>query len=113
MSAPKAIPGLITPYSTSEFQAMVESVRRHHNGGYDQYCAVAAELRSGLKKVHGAPGLFGLDVALAARRVTKHLAVAAACELEAAKAVVRSYQMYQQLFLGRGKPGGRTFDASK
>lgn len=109
----KGIPGLLTPYSTSEFQAMVEAARTHHNYVHDQYVSVAAELRSGLKKATGSPGLLGLDVAIAARRVTRHLAKAGAIELEAARAAVRSYEMFTELFIGG--PGRRQqgFDVNK
>lgn len=97
----KGIEGLITPYSTSEFHAMVEQVRAHHNAAHDQYSTVAVELRRGLGKAQGVPGLFGMDVKIAARRVTRHLAHAAGLEMATAKALIRSYEMYNELFLGR------------
>lgn len=107
-------PQLITPYTTTEFAAMVEQARAHHHSMYDQYHIIAVELRRGLGKVQGARGLLGLDVKIAARRVTRHLAHAASLELETAKAVLRSFHVYQEHFLGKpGNPPASTFQIDK
>lgn len=107
-------PTLVTPYTTSEFQAMIEAARAHHHSMYDQYHVIAVELRRGLGKVEGAKGLFGIDVKIAARRVTRHLAHAASLELETAKAVLRSYHVYQELYLNRPQnPPASSFQIDK
>jgi hypothetical protein len=107
------IQGLVTPYSTSEFQAMVEAVRAHHNAAHDQYSTVAAELRLGLHKVQGARGLFGVDVRIAARRVTKPLVRCAGLETEVAKSLIRSLELYNELFLNKSPAHSRGFDINK
>lgn len=110
----KGIDGLVTPYNTSEFHAMVETVRGHHHAEYDQMLTIAAELRRMLGKVSGAPALVGVDSKIAARRVTRHLARAAGMNLRVAQATIRSYQMYTELFTGRATTGHqKTFDPNK
>lgn len=107
-------PTLATPYNTSDFQAMAEQARAHHHGMYDQYHVMAVELRRGLSRVQGARGLFGVDVRIAARRVTRHLAHAAQLELETGRAVVRSFHVYQELFLNRPQnPPASSFQIDK
>src|SRR5688572_12037675 len=108
----KGIEGLITPYSTSEFHAMVEAARAHHNAAHDQYSTVAADLRKGLSKAQGVRGLMGLDVRIAARRVTRHLVHCAGLEQATARALVRSYEMYNELFLGKASARNRGFDVN-
>lgn len=112
--AAKGLEGLVTPYTTSEFHKLVELLRSHHHAEYDQMVVVAAELRRMLGKVQGAPGLVGIDSKIAARRVTRHLSHAAGANLVVAKATVRAYDLYVELFTGkRAGPHGKTFDVNK
>lgn len=104
----KGLPELITPYSTTEFHAMVEAARAHHHAMHDQLVIMSAELYRGLSKVQGARGLFGVDVKIAARRVSKHLAHAAGMEMATAKAIVRSYTQYTELFLNKSNAAPAT-----
>lgn len=113
MAASKGIPGLVTPYTTSEFSAMVEEARAHHYAVSDQYGIVASELRRQLGKVKGAQ-IMNLDSKVAARRVSRQLIRAANYEAYAARATIRSFQLYQQLFLGKGSSArARGFDINK
>lgn len=110
----KGIPALVTPYNTSEFHAMVEGVRAHHWASHDQYVVVASELYRSLAKAQGTRGLLGMDVRLAARRVTRHLAHAAGYEIAAAKAAVRSYTLFTELFLNKSSAAPqRGFDLER
>lgn len=110
----KGIPALVTPYNTSEFHAMVEAVRAHHWASHDQYVVVASELYRSLAKAQGTRGLLGMDVRIAARRVTRHLAHAAGYEIAAAKAAVRSYTLFTELFLNKSSAAPqRGFDLDK
>lgn len=110
----KGIPGLVTPYSTSEFHAMVEAARAHHWAVQDQLTIVAAELYRGLTtNMQGRRGLVGVDVRMAARQVTRHLSKAANYEVAAAQAIVFSYNKFTQLFLGKPVGQQRGFDLDK
>ncbi len=90
---------LVTPYTTSEFQAMVEAARAHHFAMHDQLVVVSSELYRGLCKAQGVRGLMGLDVRIAARKVTRNVTHAAGLNVEAAKAMVRAYTQFTQLFV--------------
>lgn len=113
MSASKGITGLVTPYTTSEFHAIVELIRLHHHAEHDQLVVIAAELRRMLGKVSGATLAFGVDSKIAARRVTRHLSHAAGLNLAVAKAAIRSYDVYTELFTGkRAGPRGKAFNVN-
>jgi hypothetical protein len=110
----KGLDFLVTPYSTTEFQAMAEAARQHHHAAYDQYHVMAVELRRGLSRVQGAKGLLGIDVRIAARRVSRHITHAASLQLESGRAVIRSFHVYQEHFLGKpGNPPASTFQIDK
>lgn len=112
--SPSTIDALVTPYTTSEFHAMVEAARALHHGLHDRFVVMAAELTVGLSKVEGRRGMMGLDSKVAAQRVTRHLKHAAGYDLQAARAVVRSYQMFNELFLGKAPAArGQSFDLDK
>lgn len=114
MAATSGIDGLVTPYTTSEFHAITELIRKHHHAVHDQKVVVAAELRRMLGKVQGATLAFGVDSKIAARRVTRHIAHSGALDLAAAKATVRAFDLYVELFTGRrAGPHGKTFNVNK
>lgn len=107
------IDGLVTPYNTSEFAAMVEACRSHHYATLDQYVTVATELRRMLARVPGDRAM-DLDSRVAARRVARQLSRAGNYEQYAARATIRSYHLYQQLFTAKGSASrGRGFDVDK
>jgi hypothetical protein len=103
---------IITPYSTSEMNAVCEATRHHLHDLHDRLFVISAELYVGLSKLDGRTGLFGVDTKLAARRVTKNLVHAGALELEAAKAISRTWTVYQQLFVAGGNKS-RGFQVNK
>jgi hypothetical protein len=103
---------LVTPHNTSEFHAMAEAARRLFHTQHDQLVTISAELRRDLAAIGGSPMLLGLDGKLAARKVARHLAVAAGYQLASAQAVIRSWTEYQRLYLGRPE-NKRGFDINK
>lgn len=108
------LPALVTPYSTSEFRKMAEAYRANKAAVHDQLVVVSADLYRGLSRLNGSTFLFGVDVRIAAKRVTRHLNHAAGLELAAAQAAMRSYDLYIELFTGK-KPAShaRQFDINK
>lgn len=108
----KGLAALVTPHSKSEFQAMAEAARAHHHAMHDQLHTIAAELRRDLGRLQGTGGLLGLDVKIAAYRVTRHLVRAGQMEFEVAKAIVRSYYQFEELFLNKS-PAAQPFDLDK
>jgi hypothetical protein len=104
---------IITPYSTSEMNAMCEAARHHFHDLHDRLFVVGAELYVGLSKLDGRTGMFGLDTKLAARRVVKNFVHAGALNLEAAKAVRRAYTTYQQLYVVGAGEKRRGFQVDK
>jgi hypothetical protein len=103
---------IVTPHNTSEFHAMAEAARRLFHTQHDQLVTVSAELRRDLAAIGGSPMLLGLDGKLAARKVARHLAIAAGYQLVSAQAVIRSWSEYQRLYLGRPE-NRRGFDINK
>jgi hypothetical protein len=113
-STNKGLPALITPYSTSEFHAMIEAARAHHWGNADRLQTMAAELYRALVDHFGAGRMMGADVKIAARRVTRHLAKAANYNVSTAQAIAFSYHQYTHLFLNsRPNAPRRGFDPDK
>jgi hypothetical protein len=110
----EGLPDLVTPYNTSEFHEVADACRRYHHATMDRYITVAAELRRMLGKVKGTAVLLGVDSKIAAGRVTRHLVRAGTFEQAAARAVVRSYQTYLELFTGKSAAArAREFDPDK
>lgn len=109
----KGLPALVTPYSTSEFHALVEAARAHHWAMQDQLLTIAAELHRALSRMQGGRGLAGLDVKIAARRVTRHLAKAGALNVGVAQEIAFSYNQFTRLFLNKTSTPSRTFDLDK
>lgn len=107
------ISGLVTPYNTSEFREAVETARKFHHAANDQYATIAAELRRLLARIPG-HRIGDIDSKIAARRVARHVAKAAASEVQAAQAFVRSYHLYLDLFTNKAKTShSKSFDPDK
>lgn len=114
MAPSTGIPGLITPYSTSEFREMVEKVREHHWGTAGQMREIVGELRHELiQHLRNQTDVGRANARIIARRVTRPLVVASRLDLDVAQHALRSYNVYLDLVVNRGKPSrthGRRFD---
>ena len=113
--ASTGIPGLVTPYSTSEFQAMVEQVREHHWATAGQMHEIAAELRHELRK-HLRDNGNRAEALMVARAVTRPLIVATRFDYDVARLTLRSYNIYLDRVVNRGKAPrahGRAFNPDK
>ncbi|WP_213455294.1 hypothetical protein [Rhizomonospora bruguierae] len=109
----QGITGLVTPYNTSEFAAMVEAARSHHYAVMDQYVTIAADLRRLLARIPG-DRLGNVDSKMAARRVARQISRAGTYEAYAARAGIRAFHLYQQLFTNKGQQArAKTFDPNK
>lgn len=94
--------------SGTEFHALVETMRAHHHTMYDQWLSLAHELERDLRKADGGnPLLLGLDKRIAAARVVRPLRRAAGQNLEIARSIVASYNLFRQLFMGQQSAGRR------
>jgi|ERR1051326_5774583 hypothetical protein len=95
-------PNLVTPYNTSEFYAMAEALRGHHNNMHDALRTIAVALNQSLPRASGSrmPAV-RVDLKLNAHRVTRHLVHAAALNAAAARSYTRAYVTFEQLFCGR------------
>lgn len=114
MTAARDIPDDIkTPYCKSEFEATVEAIRAHHQALGDKLAIISAELRRELRHVKGNPWLLGMDIRLAARKVAKPFAWAAAEEDAIARSAVAALRLFQELFLHQGENKGKGFDITK
>lgn len=116
MAAGDGLPDLVTPYNTSEFEALVHAVRSHFNAMAGQAQVVGADLRRLLPQARGAAGrqgLFGLDLQVAAWQVAKQFAQLAASSTAGAAAAGRALEIYHGSFTAGTGPRGSTFDASK
>jgi hypothetical protein len=86
-----------TPTNTAELQKMCDEARRHYHAQADAIGVLATDLRSRLSKVaNGSPVLFGLDSKMVARRVTKHLMLAADLNAQSARAFMACWGAYQE-----------------
>lgn len=116
MAPSTGIPGLITPYSTSEFRDFVEKVRQHHWATAGQMREIAGELRYELiKHLRDQADVGRANARIIARRVTRPLIVASRLDYDVARNALRSYNVYLDLVVDRGKPRthGRGFDPNK
>jgi hypothetical protein len=112
---PDGHPMLVTPENTSEFYAMQQALRQHHDGMHDALRIIAVALNQSLPKATSTRFDFGrVDLRLNARRVTRHLVHAASLNLAAGKAYRKSYVTFEQLFTQKGAHAGRpSFDVDK
>lgn len=108
-------PQLITPWNSSEFHAMAQALRSHHNSMNDQARQVAAELRKDLPKATGAKfQAVRLDLKANAIRVTWHIAHAAALNQAAARSYTKAYMTFLDLFANQNAGNhGKTFNVDK
>lgn len=117
MAAGDGIPEFVTPYNTSEFEAMVAAVKAHFNALKGQAEVVGADLGRLLpnaRNVGGNPWMVGLDLKMAARQIRRQFNQAAAAQVSASAAIDKAMQFYHGNFTSAGTGAhGRTFDAGK
>lgn len=111
--------GIVTPYNTTQWNAIVADVRSHFNGSSGSLHTVAAILRKELphaKNVEGRRRMAGLDLHIAAIQIARHWNQAAASQTAAAVAMTKADEIYAGVFAIGGARGlhreGR-FDAGK
>lgn len=93
-----------TPTSTAELHKMCDEARRHYHAQADAVGVVAADLQGRLAKV--APGnamLLGMDSRMVARRITKHLKLAADLNAQSARSFMACWSTYQEYILNTRK----------
>lgn len=95
-------PQLVVPTSTSEYHAMVNSLRAHHRAMHGQASDVAAALKTILPDVirqrGGArTGLMGADAKLKTNRIIRPIMEIAALNDTIARLYVLSYNRYVDL----------------
>lgn len=117
MAAGDGLPELVTPYNTSEFEAMIAAVQAHCHALVGQAEVVGADLRRLLPRatnVNSRAGLFGLDLHLAARQISRQFAQMAGGFNSAGAAAGRAMAIYHGTFVQPGgSHGGGQFDAGK
>lgn len=107
-------PALIVPASTSEFHALVDGLRAHHNTLHGGMADIAASLRKPLADViEGRKVLLGMDARLAAYRIVRPLMDAAALNSEISRLVVVSYTRYTELVVNAPKATRAKFDVNR
>lgn len=93
-----------TPTNTDELHKMCDEARRHYHAQSDAVGVMAADLRARLAKV--APGnamLLGMDSRMVARRIAKHLTLAADLNAQSARAFMACWSSYQEYILNTRK----------
>jgi hypothetical protein len=116
MAAGDGLPEFVTPYNTSEFEALVAAINAHCRGLTSQAEVVSADLRRLLpkaKNVGGRAYLGGLDLHLAARQVARQFSQMAGAFNSAAAAGSKALQYYHGTFVqpAGSHSSGRSFDA--
>jgi hypothetical protein len=91
-------PDIKTPYNKSEFLAMTQRLRIHHDAMHDEIHTVAVELRKLLRDARGKSVPEKIDRAMSAIRVTRHLIHVAALNKAAGRAYEKSYRTFIELF---------------
>jgi hypothetical protein len=107
--------GIITPYKTKAFEAMVADVMGEFNGNAVLLEVVGVDLRRELphaKNVNGTRGLMGADLHLAAWQIARQFAQAAASQTASAAAVSRALSIYHGTFHARNRSARGRFDAA-
>lgn len=111
------MPGLVTPYSTSEFRDLVEKVRAHHWDTASDMHEVAAELRYELRQHMRNEGVGRADALIVARAVTRPLLRSVSLEHAIAQNWRHAYAVYVDRVVNHGKATrparGRAFDPKK
>lgn len=116
MAAGDGIPEFVTPYNTSEFEAMVQTIVTHFNAVRGQAEVVAVDLRRLLpraKNVQGRHGWAGLDLKLAAFQVARQFTQVAAAQNASAAAANRGLSLFHGNFTNPSGNHGRGFDAGR
>jgi hypothetical protein len=116
MAAGDGLTGLVTPRNTSEFEAMTAAAQAHFNGVRGQLEVIAYDLRRLLphaKNVGGSRALFGLDLKMAARQVSRQLIQAAAAQNASSAAMAKALTVFHGNFTGNPRSGGSGFDAGR
>lgn len=110
-AAKPTAPALIVPSSTSEFHALVDGLRAHHNTLHGGMADIAASLRKPLADViEGRKALLGMDARVTAYRIVRPLMDAAALNSEISRLVVVSYTRYVQYVVNTQKAQKARFD---
>lgn len=111
-----AYPGIITPYNTKEFEAMIADIRSHFNANATALQVVGVSLRRELPRARNLSGrshMMGADLRLAAWQIARQFAQASASQTATAAAVTRALTIYHGNFHSNGRhAGGRRFDAA-
>lgn len=114
MPAGDGLPELVTPYNTADFEIMVAAVKAHMHALKGQGETVGADLRRLLPHARGVHSRsLGLDLRMAAWQIGRQFGQFAGAMNAGSAAVDRAMQLYHGNFTSGGRPGGRTFDASK
>lgn len=87
-------PNLQTPTRASELRNLAESMRNHHRSMREQGRVTASELRRSLIPILGRTG---------AHRVGRQFARAASLNEECARAYIRAYDIYKEVYEKRRK----------
>ena len=102
-------PALVFPERKSELYALCETMRNHHAAMSQQDRAIVAALRPALSQINTGRMLLGADAKVNAYRVCRQLVFAASLNLEAARAYIRTRDLYEDLFANQGR-APRKFD---
>lgn len=89
--------GIITPYNTADFEAMVRDVRKHFNADGAACQQVGIDLRRLLpkaKNISGRRGMMGADIRIAAWQIARQFAQADAALRGASAAVGKAFEIY-------------------
>lgn len=107
------LPELITPYNTEEFWNLTDAYTKHASAVSKDIEAIAVDLRKLLANPAGTkmPALRA-DLKLNARRVSRHIAHAAALQEAAGKAFRMGWVTYLNLYAEAPKASGRTFNVN-
>jgi hypothetical protein len=99
------------PTKTSEYYAMVEALRKHHEVMAAQNQEIAAVLRAALPNARGKKlAALRLDLKIYARIVARKHAHIAALNLATAKAYTSAYNAYLDKFVNGGSAPGQKFN---
>jgi hypothetical protein len=94
--------------------AWIEACRRFEMAQHDAYHMAASILQKGIERyAKGRKGLMGMDVKLAARKITKPIRHVGDLHGEAAKALATAWMMYTKTIGTPDKTPAGSFDPSK
>lgn len=96
------------------FLAYLEAQRRHEMEQYDALHEAAVRVRRGIiRYAKGRQGMMGIDVRIAARKITRPMHHAADMHLQAAKALSMTAQTYLGTLGVPAKAAPRSFDPTR